>query len=43
MLDELFALLRIATGALIYFATQGLFEYLVYGAAVSLIYDKEKI
>ncbi len=42
-LFSMYILVRIATGALIYFATQGLFEYLIYGAVVSLIYGKEKI
>ncbi|MBI4722346.1 MAG: hypothetical protein HY769_05000 [Candidatus Stahlbacteria bacterium] len=35
---SMYVLVKIATGALFYFATQGLLEYLIYGAVISLIY-----
>ncbi|MHC4608275.1 MAG: hypothetical protein ACYTAF_15300 [Planctomycetota bacterium] len=37
----LWALTHMAPGTLIYFTSQGFFEYLFYGAAVAVVYGRE--
>lgn len=38
---SMYVMLNIAQGAIIYFSLQGLFEYLIYGTVISLIYKEE--
>jgi len=40
-LVTMYLMMNIATGALIYFTLQSLFEWLIYGAVISLIYKAE--
>lgn len=40
-LVTMYLMMNIATGALIYFTLQSLFEWLIYGAIISLIYKAE--
>ncbi len=40
-LVTMYLMMNIAAGALIYFAFQSLFEWLIYGAVISLIYKTE--
>lgn len=42
-MTTLYLMTRIATGALLYFTFQGLFEWLVYGLVISLIYREETL
>ncbi len=41
-LVTMYLMMNIATGALIYFILQSLFEWLVYGAVISLIYKEKR-
>jgi predicted tellurium resistance membrane protein TerC len=41
-LVTMYLMINIATGALVYFALQSLFEWLIYGSVISFIYKDEK-